>query len=97
MKPTLVRDFETPPGDCPKCGEHFVGRCTGAKIGSPAPVPGDITICMQCQTALVFTPDMQRRLATDEEIAALPAATQAMLAKAHLCLGLAKRMVRDGE
>ena len=97
MKPTLVRDFETPTGECPKCGERFVGTCTGAKIGSPAPVPGDIAICMHCQTALVFTPDMQRRLATDEEIAALPAETRAMMVKANTCLALAKRMVRDDE
>ena len=75
---------------CPTCGYTFdaVGDLTE---DSPPPSPGDLTVCMRCTAALVFTEYGGVRLATRAEIAEEQASVDDM--RRHI-LGMHRQLGR---
>jgi hypothetical protein len=63
-----MRDFFPIERDaCPFCG-HWLDRVTAGPANPDAvPVPGDITLCIQCGGVLVFDDGMKVRPPTPEE------------------------------
>lgn len=58
----------SPPCLCPVCTHPF-NRATNAENGvQEEPSPGDLSICVECETVLAFTDQLTLRKATDEEI-----------------------------
>ena len=51
---------------CPYCGY----RCDSATMlgGNAAPSPGDVTICIECQSICVFDAKLKMRTPTDSEM-----------------------------
>lgn len=64
MKETLV-----PESICLDCGKRL--DCATRLRGADAPVPGDVTICLNCGHIMVFADDMTLRNPTDAEIVAI--------------------------
>lgn len=57
--------------NCPKCGK-LLDAATSATGGVTPPRSGDLTVCIQCAAALVFTDDLRLRLMTGEEMRDAP-------------------------
>jgi len=62
-----VRTTEIAPTACPACGEVIE-----AATGHGTPAPGCVTLCIYCRAILIFTDDLQQRLMSNAEWAALP-------------------------
>ena len=65
------RSTQVPDAQCPFCG-HRLDRA-----GSPegqTPKSGDISVCIECSSALVYEKGLTLRAMTNAEIGALPAA-----------------------
>jgi RNase P subunit RPR2 len=61
---------------CPAC-RHKLDAATNAQRGtSAAPKDGDITVCIQCGTALQFASDAALRVLSSAELERLPADTR---------------------
>jgi hypothetical protein len=69
-----MKTSDVPESTCPVCGTVAVEATHLSK--DVVPEPGDFTVCCGCSAILRFGPDMQRRLATVEEIKAQPMETQ---------------------
>lgn len=65
-----AKSFAVPPTRCVGCG-HRLDRA-GPVDHSQEPKPGDLTGCMHCGAAMVFTETMGLRALTDDEWDALP-------------------------
>lgn len=55
--------------ECPQC-HKILDAATGVE-GARPPKPNDFTVCVYCQSWLLFTDDLGLRLATDEDTAKL--------------------------
>lgn len=58
---------------CPVCG--YTPDCASGINHNRRPKPDDLSICLACGAALVFTADLDLRKATEAEIASLPQKT----------------------
>ena len=67
---------------CPSCGTR-IDAASSLCEGSPAPVPGDITICIDCAAVMRFDKDLTVRLTSPAELRALHPDTQRDLARAQ--------------
>lgn len=68
---------------CPKCGA--INDChTHVGLGDVAPSPGDASVCLYCETILVFGDDMSLRVMDEGEFKKLSAEHRAEIAKARL-------------
>lgn len=63
---------------CPKCNTTLDGGM-GIEDITARPKPGDITICVYCESLLCFTDDLQLRAMTFKERIELPEETQRAL------------------
>ena len=81
MKDTRYPDYQTPDATCPGCGKHVDGALAST-VRSPAPKPGDLTVCGYCGVAGVFTDDLQIRALTQDEFVDLPAQTKQDISRA---------------
>lgn len=62
-----------PPAACPVCFKSL-DAATGVELDTPIaprPGPGDVTVCNDCTSVLVFADDMSLRVAGAHEIARL--------------------------
>lgn len=64
---TLAQSIEIRPGfHCPKCDYKLTGACGIVNMSdgstAPTPNPGDLTVCINCATALIFTETLGLRL-----------------------------------
>ena len=75
-KPLQTTWLNEKPPSCPVC----VIRLDGA-IGEGVPEPETLTLCISCGVFLVFTPEMQLRVLSDEDWAHLDAETRDQLSK----------------
>jgi hypothetical protein len=65
----LCKVLSTPTSLCPVCQ----ARLNSVLVGKNRQViPGDVTICVECASFLVFEDDMKLRLITEQEILDLP-------------------------
>ena len=70
--PSITRLPEHP---CPECGYRL--DAAGTTDGQPgSPSPGDCSVCMMCNTLLVYTDDLDLRRMTEVEWWALPGETR---------------------
>lgn len=51
---------------CPVCRAEIDGQTSVA--GQFTPKPGDVTVCLYCQSILIFTEDLQTRIASYDEM-----------------------------
>jgi hypothetical protein len=65
-----MRTTRMMPQNCPKCGGRFTGAVY-AESDDILPRPGDLTLCIECVTVLVFEPGMTVREFTREEMDSL--------------------------
>jgi len=56
-----------PSHDCPACGTRL-DAATSICEGTPAPRPGDVTICIDCTAVMMFAEDLTVRLVKPGEI-----------------------------
>lgn len=58
-----IATHENPVGTiCPKCSERL--DCSSGLSHEHKPAPGDLSVCLECGTALVFNDDLTVRAAT---------------------------------
>jgi hypothetical protein len=50
---------------CPSCNKEYT-KASSVNSENP-PMPGDVTMCIQCREILVFTYDMNLKKATEAE------------------------------
>jgi hypothetical protein len=57
-----LRDTRLPPSPCPYCGKVNDGALA-ADLDKPdaSPSPGDITVCIECASPLIFTEALRLR------------------------------------
>lgn len=78
MTKLFVSWGRTPAASCPRC-RVTLRSATGINAAKPArPTPGDLTLCDQCVTWLVFGPRLTLRLASAAEIDRLSADSRAL-------------------
>jgi hypothetical protein len=58
--------------NCPKCG-YNLGDHTCVTEEDATPVAGDVGICLECKTILVYNDDLSQREPTAEEIESMKA------------------------
>lgn len=75
----MKRPYRLPYSLCPRCG-YAMDAHMSLKDGRKerAPHQGDLGICAECGSTLVFDADLRLRVPTEEELAGLP---QALLEK----------------
>lgn len=61
-----MKDHHVAPSNCPVCGK-LNDMATGVG-GTDAPVEGDISVCLTCQSVLRYGPDLRLELPTREQI-----------------------------
>lgn len=83
-----MKTSDIPKAKCPVCGR--VAEAATDFFKDATPKPGDFTVCCGCSAVLRFTPNMQMRLATLDEIKALPIETQVDIRKVQLGLRTVK-------
>lgn len=91
--------YHLPPVLCPKCGysmDHHAS-VNGTKGRERRPEPGDIGICNDCGSTLVFGDDLRLRSPKEEELAALPKPLLEKLLMARLFRIANPRKPRPGE
>lgn len=62
-----------PPGNCPEC-HHKFDRCTNTTNEFAGPAAGDLSVCIECGTMLIFESDLSVRRLTGREFEELPEA-----------------------
>jgi hypothetical protein len=63
----MMLTSEVPEDQCPFC-QHHLDRVTASPTTPHAtPLPGDITVCIQCGGLLIFGPELKVRPPTPEE------------------------------
>jgi hypothetical protein len=68
LKPHEIHTNPVPVSACPSCGVKMA-----AATGGPGkPTAGAISLCVYCRAVLTFTADLQLRLLSNAEWAALP-------------------------
>ncbi len=55
---------------CPACGHQLDGACD--PIGDARPKPDDISVCIECASVLAYNADLTLRIASDDDLRALP-------------------------
>lgn len=81
----MNNETEIPKQTCPECGYEM--DCTSAAVGNAKPQPGDLSMCLACGAASVFTEDLHMRKPTPEEavkMASHPVLIQAQLVRAGI-------------
>lgn len=73
-----ITDTQMPECQCPHCGGILSGA---ASFEGHAPEPGDFSVCIYCTSVLVFQPNLQVRLATNEDMKSFSPEEQASLIK----------------
>ena len=63
MKTTVLPERDA----CPLCGHWLDAATAGPSNPDATPKPGDITVCIQCVSVLVFDEDLRVRVPTDAE------------------------------
>lgn len=63
-------DYEVIPSPCPNC-KKVSDMAYGPNSDDP-PTPGDVSICLYCQSISVFDEDLILREPTEEEILEMP-------------------------
>jgi hypothetical protein len=78
-----MRDYHVPETPCPACGRTLDGALAMAHDGG-GPKPGDVTVCIDCESLLEFTdgPGLRRL-----DLASLDDRTKAEL---YACLNLVR-------
>jgi len=66
---------------CPKCN-HPLDCATSVDADDSAPIEGDLSICINCATPLVFDELLMLRVLTQDEIDGLPPLSQIELRQA---------------
>ena len=59
--------YRTPKDHCPVC-HHVLDACSDFENNPRGPQPGDVSLCIECATVLVFNDNLTRREATSAEI-----------------------------
>jgi hypothetical protein len=67
---------------CPTCNE-VLDAATRSDGGDAMPSAGDYSVCFYCGSFLTFLPDMQLRLLSVEEVAALDDETRIAMVRAR--------------
>lgn len=67
-------ETQVPENLCPYCGKKL-----DAASGEGTPSPGDVSVCIECASPLMFTDELTLRVMTRAEFADLPPATRADL------------------
>lgn len=75
-----LRDFDVPDDKCPACG-HETNGAMATQPGSPAPRPGDLSVCFKCGVIVEFNSATKMRLLSEYEIGLLDADTREHLVK----------------
>lgn len=55
---------------CPCCG-HVMNAVTGAEGESESPNPGDVSVCIECTSYLIFDHDLKLQVMTVDEVCEL--------------------------
>lgn len=58
------------PSKCPCCG-HTMNAVTGGEGEYEQPVPGDVSVCAECTSYLIFDDELKLRLMTVDEVCEL--------------------------
>jgi hypothetical protein len=82
---------DTPECNCPKCGHH-INKATSVDDKHTSPVEGDVSVCIECSTMLIFNADMTLHIMSREEFYALPLEVRYEIAKAVFAVSAAKVM-----
>jgi len=61
-----------PTAVCPTCGESADGATCIDLDNEEGPQPGDVAICIECQTVNIYTDEYSLRVPTEEELNNLP-------------------------
>ncbi len=72
---------------CPVCAK--VLDAVSSEDPEAQPGPGSLTVCVPCQSLLVFTDDMRLRQMTRAEFEELPTEVANQLTRYQVCSGLA--------
>lgn len=77
----MAEEHVMPEAKCPLCGHRF-DRCTNV-TGTNRPNTGDVSLCIQCGSALVFVADGTMRLATRDDLADVQGSARDRMAQAQ--------------
>lgn len=77
-----MRTTTTPTSRCPACG-YVIDRASSVE-GDATPTPGDFSVCMDCGAVLRFDAALRVRLASGDEVAALPIKLRNMLTRLRI-------------
>lgn len=76
----LGESQHTPEMKCPNCG---VTNDAASGLGhNDSPKPGDIAICIDCASILIYTPFDTLRIATPDDLSSFPVENQVKIAVA---------------
>jgi hypothetical protein len=82
---------------CPFCGHQLDAVTAGPENPDATPLPGDLTVCIQCAGLLVFDDQMKVRPPTSEEQAEMLADPQVIrLVEAITGIQIRARRGNDG-
>jgi hypothetical protein len=73
-------EHHIPVQPCPCC-DYKIDAASNAKGGGKSPVPGDLSICINCGTLLMFKDDLSHEIADPAMLAKLSDETKIVLQK----------------
>ena len=77
---------------CPVCG-YEMDAATGV-LDLSRPLPGDLSICLNCAEVLEFTPDMQVKRATLKKLMAAPADVRELIGRVQAVVRRVSRKLK---
>lgn len=66
-----MKENSIPASSCPKCGYKF-DACTAMLDENHVPHADDLSLCLRCGAALIFTAEMKHRMATMDDLRDTP-------------------------
>lgn len=64
----MTKPHRMPPANCPGCNTSLNGATNAEHGHTTRPMPGDITICVCCQSFLMFRDDLSFLLIDDKQL-----------------------------